>query len=585
MALREMLLKLGIDVDKKAEQQALSGLDKIKAAAKLVAGAFAAIKGAQAFLGVTDEIRNLADEIDKTSQQLGLSAQALEEFRHAANLSGVDARAMSDTLGKLQKNAFEASTGNKTLAEDFALLGVNVVDATGKVKSAEVLLGEMADGFVGLDNETEKVGLSLNLMGRAGRRLLPMLNVGSEGISAMREEARQLGGVFGDELIAKSVQLTDDQARLDFAMRGLKATIASEIMPTVIEMAQTFIKVAVVLRGPLSTAVRFVRRIFSGFAHAVSFVSDKLGVLGDVLIGLTATATVLGTVFLLVGKNAFIAGAKAAAGWLILNAPLILTAVLLGLIIGAVLLLIEDFVAMGEGGESVTGTIVQGFIDLAKELGSWGAAVKEMIFNVFNYWFGTSKETFDAIADAVTTLFTMLTAPVEAFVGYVINTVGTLVTFFSDIFAGNVLQAFSNLWDNLRFTAKELVDDILSFFKPMFNFVTKGLSALADFIGIEFGGEIKQVSETAARVVQPAANVVGVSPVSVVAPGAAAAAAATGAPSVVNQPQTDINVEVDARGVPDAQSVGPLVAQEVDAAMQRRDRQMLQSYVQIAEGS
>jgi hypothetical protein len=289
MALREMLLKLGVDVDKKSEQQALSGLDKIKAAAKLVAAAFAAIKSAQVFLAVTDEIRGLADEIDKTSQQLGLSAQALEEFRHAANLSGVAGREMSDTLSKLQKNAFEASTGNKTLAEDFERLGVNVMDANGQVKSAEILVAEMADGFAGLDNETEKVGLSLNLMGRAGRKLLPLLNAGSEGIAEMRQEARDLGGVFGDELIAKSVQLTDDQARLEFAMRGLKAVIATELMPGIIEVTQRMIQFAVSMRGPLSTAIRFVRRIIDGFTQAAVWLSDKWGIVGEMLVGLTGT--------------------------------------------------------------------------------------------------------------------------------------------------------------------------------------------------------------------------------------------------------------------------------------------------------
>jgi hypothetical protein len=590
MALREMLLKLGVDVDKKSEQQALSGLDKIKAAAKLVAAAFAAIKSAQVFLAVTDEIRGLADEIDKTSQQLGLSAQALEEFRHAANLSGVAGREMSDTLGKLQKNAFEAATGNKTLAEDFARLGVNVKDANGEVKSAEILIAEMADGFAGLDNETEKVGLSLNLMGRAGRKLLPLLNAGSEGIAEMRQEARDLGGVFGDELIAKSVQLTDDQARLEFAIRGLKASIATELMPTIIETTQRMIDFAKSMRGPLSTAIRFVRRIIDGFTQAAVWLSDKWGIVGEMLVGLTGIATTLGLTFLLVGKNAFIAAAKTAAAWVIAQAPLFLTIALLGIIIASILLVIEDLQAMGEGAESVSGTIAQGFLDSIDELGSWSEAVKDIFATTFEFWLGVSRETFHQIAAVIEEAVGTLLAPVEATIGMIINLFGSLITFFSDVFTAGVTTAFSNLWDNLRGMAQDLVDDVMSFFKPLFTFIGKGISVVADIVGIEreggaetpgIGERVTEAAAAVTRTAAPGTNVAGVSPAVVFPP---AAGMAPGA-SVVNNPQTDIKIDVDARGREGSGEVGQDIARAVDEVIQRRDRQTLQAYLQAAGSS
>lgn len=590
MALREMLLKLGVDVDKKSEQQALSGLDKIKAAAKLVAGAFVAIKSAQAFLAVTDEIRGLADEIDKTSQQLGLSAQALEEFRHAANLSGVGAREMSDTLGKLQKNAFEAATGNKTLAEDFARLGVNVKDANGEVKSAEILIAEMADGFAGLDNETEKVGLSLGLMGRAGRKLLPLLNAGSEGIADMRQEARDLGGVFGDELIAKSVQLTDDQARLEFAMRGLKATIAAELMPGIIEVTQSMIRFAVSMRGPLSTAVRFVQRVIRGFANAAGWLHDKLGLVGDTILGLTVLATALGATFVLVGKEAFIAGAKTAWAWIVAQAPLLLFIALLGITIATILLVVEDLQAMSEGAESVSGTLKKGFLDSIDALGSWSEAVKDIFATTFEFWLGVSRETFHQIVTVVEEAIGTLLAPVEATIGMIINLFGSLITFFSDVFTIGVTTAFSNLWDNLIGMVQDLVDDVMSFFKPLFTFIGKGISVVADIVGIEreggtetpgIGERVAEAATAVTRTAASGANIAGISPAAIVSP---AAGTAPGT-SVVNSPQTDIKIDVDARGREDSGEVGQDIARAVDEVIQRRDRQTLQAYLQAAGSS
>ena len=171
MALREIGLALGINVDKQGEQAAVGAMDKIKKAAALAAGAFAAFKGAKIIKGIVDEVRVMADEIGKTSTQLGFGVEALQEFRFAADLAGVSGSEFSDTVKKLQKNAFEAADGNIIFAETFKSLGVNVNDSNGELKSGEQLIIEMADGMAGLDNETERVAIAMRLMGRSGGKL------------------------------------------------------------------------------------------------------------------------------------------------------------------------------------------------------------------------------------------------------------------------------------------------------------------------------------------------------------------------------------------------------------------------------
>jgi hypothetical protein len=50
--------------------------------------------------------------------------------------------------------------------------------------------------------------------------------------------------------------------------------------------------------------------------------------------------------------------------------------------------------------------------------------------------------------------------------------------------------------------------------------------------------------------------------------------------SIVNQPKTDIQVEVNATGRDSPDDVGDAVAREVDAALQRRDRQTMQAFTE-----
>jgi phage-related protein len=252
-----------------------------------------------------------------------------------------------------------------------------------------------------------------------------------------------------------------------------------------------------------------------------------------------------------------------------------LTIALLGIIIASILLVIEDLQAMGEGAESVSGTIAQGFLDSIDALGSWGEAVKDIFATTFEFWLGVSRETFQQIAAVIEEAVGTLLAPVEATIGMIINLFGSLITFFSDVFTVGVTTAFSNLWDNLRGMAQDLVDDVMSFFKPLFTFIGKGISVVADIVGIDTG------AATVTRTATAGTNVAGVSPLAAVAP---AAGAAPGA-SVVNNPQTDIKIDVDARGREGSGEVGQDIARAVDEVIQRRDRQTLQAYLQAAGSS
>lgn len=334
MALREIIAKLGYEVDKKSEDRAKASIGSVIKVAAGIAVAF----GTAALMGIrsiVEETRILADEMDKTAIQLGISAQSLEEFRFAAGLAGVGAQEMSLALGMLQKNALEASQGSKSMEEDFARLGITVTDSSGKLKSAEQLILEMADGLNALESDTEKVGLSLSLMGRSGKKLLPLFTEGAKGIEAMRQEARELGGVFGKELIKNAVQLTDDMSRLDFMLRGFKASIAAKVMPVVIRLVQWLTEWGREMRGPFRRALDFASRIVNVFGRGLEFMADRLRLVLPLLGIMAALLFPLPALFLLVAA--------------------------------AIFLIIEDLEVMAEGGESAIGKLIDAFKTWAAE--------------------------------------------------------------------------------------------------------------------------------------------------------------------------------------------------------------------------
>jgi len=421
MALRELLLKLGIDVDKSGVKNADQSLAKIKKAAIVAGAAFAAIKAVGAIKGVVDDVRAIGDELDKTSKQLGISTQALQEFRFAAGLAGVNGGEFSTSLRFLQKNAFEAARGSKSMEEAFAKAGVSVKDANGQLKNGEQLLIELGDGLAKTTNSTEKVAIAQTLMGRSGAKLLPLFEGGAEGMAKMREEARSLGGVLDQELIDATVQLTDDQFRLEQAWQGVKNEIATQVIPAFLKVTHAMTQIAKMLRGPVSVAFKIISGIFSAIGNIASFLNEKLQGLGTIFGTVATAAGTLGVAMIILGRKSVFAAIRFAAGWIAAAAPILL---IMGLI-GLLLLIVDDVVTFFKGGDSLTGRFVNAIRKWVRKMGGFTKAVGELFKKFLTDVLGVSEGTAMKMQNAFEAILETI--------GKIIKGIGTAIGFAIDL--------------------------------------------------------------------------------------------------------------------------------------------------------
>jgi len=250
-ALREVFAEFGIDFDRRralarGNRRVNRMRDGLRRLGSVVSGVRAqlllfsgAIGGALAVRGISRFIGNvveLGDDLDKVSQQVGMSTRDLQAWRHTAELSGVDAAAFGNALGQLQRNAYEANRGTATMVEAFDRLGISVNDAAGNLKDPNTLLLEMADGLQGIDNASERTALAMTILGRSGRRMLPLFAQGSDGAQAMLAELEELGGGMSELSIQQSVRLTDDITRLKLAFRSFASQIGTTVIPAINRM-------------------------------------------------------------------------------------------------------------------------------------------------------------------------------------------------------------------------------------------------------------------------------------------------------------------------------------------------------------
>jgi uncharacterized protein YoxC len=427
MSVRDLIVGLGFEFDKKSESEVHGVIEGVKKAALALGAAFTIKQIGDLITGTVDQVAQLGSSIGELSQKVGVSSEALQALGHVAKDNGSSMEGLATAMKSLSKNAVDAKDGGEGAAEAFKKAGIAVTDANGQVRPAEEMFIELADSFKGMTNETERTVLAQKLLGKSGTDMLPTLLMGSEALAEQTENARALGLVMSNELIEASAAFTRASNNQEGAMQGLRNVFAQELLPLFTELKIEGTKFIVKVLQPL------VRQLGKGLALAFGTVHKALGSVlsllrpvveafgkltsglkGVISAGELVGAMIIGLAALLAAKSLAMA-----ASWLIANAPLLLTILFLALIATAIGLLIEDFVKMGEGAESVSGTMVQGFIDLIDEVGSVPSAIAEMLKTALDYWFGHESairtlfgglfdwlaEQFNAVTDIFVNLF------------------------------------------------------------------------------------------------------------------------------------------------------------------------------------
>lgn len=193
-----------------------------------------AVAGAAAAAGValiTKQQIDLADRMAKLAQTTGMSVEQLSSLELAAELAGVSLDEMATGMGRLARTASDATRGLKTAQDAFSAVGISVTDESGNLRSLDDLLGDVADAFSKMEDGTAKAAVAQELFGRAGAKMIPLLNQGRAGLAAAREEAEALGLVLDADTAAAAERFNDNLTRVEFAAKGAARELAEGLLP------------------------------------------------------------------------------------------------------------------------------------------------------------------------------------------------------------------------------------------------------------------------------------------------------------------------------------------------------------------
>jgi len=420
-------LQKGLNQLSGQSKKTAGAMDRLKMASKGAMGAvkaFLPVLGVAAFAKMGNDVLQLGDQLEKMSGATGVSVPLLDKLRQSAALAGTDFKALQRAFPTLAKNMQDASDGIGTAKDAFDRLGFSVTDNQGNLKDLDTAFLELTDKFKGMEAGTMKAANAAEIFGTGlGRKLIPLLNQGSEAINGLETGFTQLSA-------ERMAAFNDSMAQLGEKFRIVAIQVMEALLPalqTLVHLLDGLAKIFNAIPGPikqlavtfgvltlavkaLGLAAVLTQGALQGIAATKlpALLGGWVGSMGPVIAG-----------FAKIGGLIKILGVTVAAVFTGPAAPFILGAVAVGGLIAALLKF--------KGFREVFVNIGKGVLDLTKTI---GGAVGNFI-----------KDAFQGIGDV----------------------------------AGKFVQVFKTKWSKVK-------DIIIAPFKAAVEFIPKQIKRLIDSV-------------------------------------------------------------------------------------------------------
>ena len=151
------------------------------------------------------------------------------------------------------------------------------------MRPVEQVFLDLADAIQRNEDPALRAKMAMATMGASGRKLIPMLAGGSDGLKQMAAQARDLGLVMSNDAVASAATMTDHMDDMRAVIGSVDNAIGAKLAPTVIRMSDRFRDLAAANREAFSqkfasVAERLAQTIekidFEGIASAVLTFAD-----------------------------------------------------------------------------------------------------------------------------------------------------------------------------------------------------------------------------------------------------------------------------------------------------------------------
>lgn len=273
---------------KKGAENASGGLKSMLTSAGGLSGALGSLVPLVSGVGLAAMAKgaiDAADNMNDLSQKTGVSVERLSQFDQAAKASGTTLEAVSGAMVKLGRNLAESDTG--PAAKALTQLGVSATDASGKLKTTDQIMLEVADRFKTMPDGAQKSALAIQLFGKSGADMIPLLNGGRKAVESLSVTMTGKFAKGADEVNDKMVSLQTKLVELSVKLGTALMPVLMQVTDALVGMADGF----AAMPGWLQGTIAGVAGLLLVLPTLVSTLSGLIGIV-KVISGLKLAATI-----------------------------------------------------------------------------------------------------------------------------------------------------------------------------------------------------------------------------------------------------------------------------------------------------
>ena len=426
---------------------------------------------------------NTANELSSTAKRIGMSVEALQEWNHVANMAGTETKVLEDVFGKVNNILGSIALGDvKSFAGIFHALGISMDELEGKDTSEafEIIRNALAN----VEDESLRLALANKLFGdKVGSELLPMLNLESDAIEELRQNAKDLGLITTEQ--------TEVTGEFENSLKNLK-TAANNLS----------VELAVALVPAMTSVVNIIKdKLIPIVSNMISWWTNLSEGSKKLIVTLVAVAAAIGPILSIVGKvGPLIKGvsialkAVGAAGTI---AGIGINAATLG--IGALVAIVVMALMKSEKFKELLGKLMETFVKLLDPI----IDIVDVLMTALQPILDIIVNIFMKLVDILLPILDMILAPMIRqleFLGNIFSMIAPLIETVGNVLQSVLVPAFKVL-DKVLQPIFKVLEKIIGFFQKLFDFAGK--------VGDVVGGALGAVGEKISGVVSGIGDFVG----------------------------------------------------------------------------
>ena len=187
--------------------------------------------GALAVAKLAGDFFSLTDELDNLEAETGINTQELQRLKFGADTVGISLQQVAMGALQLQHRIGMDNNGTAKALHDLNL-SVDELKAMDPGAMFELIATRIAD----LPTQTDKANIAMQLLGRSGAQMLPLLTMNLKKVGDAAEAA---GAVMDDSLVKSGDAVGDSFDQLKDTGEALIGTVLSPLLPILKDTVST----------------------------------------------------------------------------------------------------------------------------------------------------------------------------------------------------------------------------------------------------------------------------------------------------------------------------------------------------------